>query len=136
MKNEKLAIGISQIAPVYLNKDQTILKIIAEIDKAGSMGCELVVFGEGILPGYPFWIELTDGARFNSEMQKNLFAYYFHQAIQTDTSDLKGICAAALKKQNSGLPRLYRKSGRPRWTQPVLQPRVHQPIWRHQFGSP
>ncbi|MBA2761249.1 MAG: carbon-nitrogen hydrolase family protein [Segetibacter sp.] len=101
MKNEKLVIGISQIAPVYLNKDQTILKIIAEIDKAGSMGCELVVFGEGILPGYPFWIELTDGARFNSEMQKNLFAYYFHQAIQTDTSDLKGICAAALKNKTA-----------------------------------
>jgi nitrilase len=97
MKNEKLVVGISQIAPVYLNKNQTILKIIAEIDKAGSMGCELVVFGEGILPGYPFWIELTDGARFNSEMQKNLFVHYFQQAIQTDKNDLKGICAAALK---------------------------------------
>ncbi len=99
MKNEKLVIGISQIAPVYLNKGQTILKIISEIDKAGAKGCELVVFGEGILPGYPFWIELTDGARFNSEMQKNLFAYYFHQAIQTDTNDLNGICAAALKNK-------------------------------------
>ncbi len=62
MKNEKLVIGVSQIAPVYLNKDQTILKIIAEIDKAGAKDCELLVFGEGILPGYPFWIELTDGA--------------------------------------------------------------------------
>ncbi len=50
MKNEKLVIGISQIAPVYLNKDQTILKIIAEIDKAGAKGCELLVFGEEYYP--------------------------------------------------------------------------------------
>jgi nitrilase len=70
MQETKLKIGISQIAPVWLNKQQTVLKIIAQIDDAGSQECQLVVFGEGLLPGYPFWVELTDGARFNSDVQK------------------------------------------------------------------
>ena len=51
MKETELKIGISQIAPVWLNKHQTTLKIIAQIDEAGAQGCQLVVFGEGLLPG-------------------------------------------------------------------------------------
>ncbi len=56
MKETKLKIAISQIAPVWLNKRETTLKIISQINEAGAQGCELVVFGEGLLPGYPFWI--------------------------------------------------------------------------------
>lgn len=28
--------------------------------------------GEALLPGYPFWISRTDGARFDSPMQKEI----------------------------------------------------------------
>ncbi len=64
--NDKLTVGIAQIAPVWLNREATIDKIIHYAELAGEAGCNLVAFGEALLPGYPFWIELTDGARFNS----------------------------------------------------------------------
>jgi nitrilase len=93
----KLNIAISQIAPVWLNKRLTIAKIVSQIDAAGDEGSDLVVFGEGILPGYPFWIELTDGARFNSQVQKEMFAHYVQQAVQITAGDLKPICDASAR---------------------------------------
>lgn len=92
-----LTIGISQLAPVWLDKEKTRAKIIAEIEKAGARGCELLVFGEALLPGYPFWLELTDGARFNSEVQKEIYAYYLQQAVQPAAGDLNQVQEAAAR---------------------------------------
>ncbi len=99
MKETQLHVAISQIAPVWLNKEQTTLKIITQIDESGAKGCGLVVFGEGLLPGYPFWVELTDGARFNSEIQKEIYAHYVQEAVQINAGDLKPICEAALRNK-------------------------------------
>ena len=95
MKNTELKIAIAQIAPVWLNRQETELKIIAYINEAGIQGCKLVVFGEGLLPGYPFWLAFTDGARFNSAVQKEIFAHYFYESVQINNGDLKNICSAA-----------------------------------------
>ena len=57
-----LNIALAQISPVWLNKHKTIDKIISYVDEAGAKDCDLVVFGEGLLPGYPFWLSYTNGA--------------------------------------------------------------------------
>jgi nitrilase len=92
---DQLKVAISQIAPVWLNKEKTILKIKEQVEKAGKEGCQLVVFGETLLPGYPFWVELTDGARFESNVQKEIFAHYLDQAIQPESGDLDLLCETA-----------------------------------------
>ncbi len=89
-----MKIGIAQIAPVWLNKKKTTEKIIDHIKKAGKAECRLIVFGESLLPGYPMWLTKTDGAKFNSLVQKELFAHYFRESIQI-SCDLKNICKAA-----------------------------------------
>lgn len=96
-KNDLLKVGISQIAPVWLDKGKTLLKIMEQVEKAGKEGCRLLVFGESLLPGYPFWIELTDGARFESTVQKEIFAHYMDQAIQPEAGELTPLCQAASK---------------------------------------
>ena len=63
-------VGLAQISPIWLNKEATREKINRFIEKAGSEQCDLVVFGEGLLPGNPFWLGLTHGSDFNSKMQK------------------------------------------------------------------
>ncbi len=40
MKETELKIAISQIAPVWLNKQQTTFKNISQIDEAGIKGCD------------------------------------------------------------------------------------------------
>ncbi|HVK96319.1 MAG TPA: carbon-nitrogen hydrolase family protein [Flavisolibacter sp.] len=97
MNESLLTIGVSQIAPVWLDKKRTLEKIITEINKGGVHNCDLVVFGEGLLPGYPFWMDITDGARFNSEIQKEIFAHYVLQSVQIASGDLETVCEAAKK---------------------------------------
>lgn len=87
-----LKIAMAQIAPVWLNKIQTLEKIKTSITEAGEQKCELVVFGEALLPGYPFWLGLTNGAEFNSKINKEIHAHYIRNAIQIEKGDLKEVC--------------------------------------------
>jgi len=95
--SDHLKIAISQIAPVWLDKAKTLDKIIEQVEQAGKAGCQLVVFGETLLPGYPFWVELTDGARFESDLQKEIFAHYLDQAVNPEAGDLDMLCQAAAR---------------------------------------
>ena len=90
-----LTIGLAQISPVWLDKELTREKIRSYIEEAGSKGCDLVVFGEGLLPGYPFWLGLTHGTDFNSRMQKEIHAHYVRNSIQVEAGELDILCEAA-----------------------------------------
>ena len=96
---DTLNIAIAQIAPKWLNKKATIEKIEDAIEEASAQHAELVCFGETLLPGYPFWLELTDGAKFNSTIQKEIFAHYLKEAVSIEQGDLKSICALAKKNK-------------------------------------
>ena len=56
LKKEKhlLKVGLAQIAPVWLDKDSTLDRIVRTLVDGGEKGCELVVFGEGLLPTWVF----------------------------------------------------------------------------------
>ena len=97
MSDSTLRVALAQIAPVWLQREATTEKIVAWIGNAAAEDCELVVFGEALLPGYPFWVERTDGARFDSAVQKELFAHYAEQAIVVEHGDLDPIREAAKK---------------------------------------
>src|SRR5260370_11796325 len=92
-----LTVGLAQIAPVWLDRVRTLQKVKSYVEQAASQGCHLVAFGEALAPGYPFWLQLTDGARFNSPLQKSIFAEYAAQAVQPDAGHLDGLCAAAAR---------------------------------------
>ncbi len=95
--SQLLTVGMAQIAGVWLDREATTTKIISYIDQAAAQRCGFVVFGEAILPGYPFTIEWTDGARFNSDFQKDVHAHYLEQAVQIEAGHLDTICAAAAR---------------------------------------
>ncbi len=97
MTDSTLKVALAQIAPIWLRREATTAKIVEWIGAAAAENCSLVVFGEALLPGYPFWIERTDGARFESVVQKELFAHYAEQSIVIERGDLDDVCAAAKK---------------------------------------
>lgn len=90
-----LRVGLAQIAPVWLDRQQTLTKIKDYLQQAGAAGCELVVFGEALLPGYPLWIELMGDTVFDSQVQKDMHAHYARQAIQIERGDLDEVCGLA-----------------------------------------
>ena len=85
----KLRLGIAQISPVWLDKTGTMMKILSFLDQAGRNDCDLVVFGEALLPGYPFWLSLTGGASFDHPVQKDLHAHYMQNAVDLTAGDLR-----------------------------------------------
>ncbi len=95
--NDSLTVGLAQIAPVWLQREATLAKVLHKIEEAAAQGCQLVAFGEAFVPGYPFWIEHTDGARFNSPLQKELHAHYQQQAVQIESGHLNEVCALAAR---------------------------------------
>lgn len=95
---DHLTISLAQIAPVWLDRDKTLRKVMRYVSQAAKNKCDLVVFGEALLPGYPFWLELTDGARFNSKVQKEIHAYYMANAICIEEGHLDPLCKLAKKE--------------------------------------
>ncbi|MHA2396316.1 MAG: carbon-nitrogen hydrolase family protein [Candidatus Thorarchaeota archaeon] len=79
-----IRVAAIQIAPVFLNKDETWIKLENYIREAKSKGAELVTWGETLIPGYPFWLSPSGGARFNDADQKTAYATYWREAIQLD----------------------------------------------------
>ncbi len=90
-----LTVALAQISPVWLHKNKTIEKIKLYIVEAALKKCNLIVFGEGLVPGYPFWLSITNGAAFNNPIQKKIHAHYIQNSIQIESGDLDGICVLA-----------------------------------------
>mgnify|MGYP001818566261 FL=1 len=99
MAKDILKVGLAQIAPIWLNKKETIKKVSDYILKASEQDCDLVTFGEAFIPGYPFWIELTDGAKFNSKIQKEIHSHYVNNAVRIEEGDLNLVCKSCKKNK-------------------------------------
>ena len=94
-KQDHLTVGLAQIAPIWLNKAATLEKISDYVEQAANQAVNLVVFGEALLPGYPFWIELSDGAVFESDVQKSMNSIYMQNAVDIEGGDLESLCEQA-----------------------------------------
>jgi nitrilase len=96
MKKENLLrVALAQIAPVWLNKSETLQKITKQITEAAKNEAELIVFGEGLLPGYPFWLALTGGAEWDKQVNKELHAHYLRNSVTIENGDLDEVCSMA-----------------------------------------
>lgn len=90
-----LQVALAQIAPVWLNKKKTLDKIKEAMLQAAKEKAQLLVFGEGLLPGYPFWLALTDGAQWDLKINKRLHAHYAQNAVNIEDGDIEELCVLA-----------------------------------------
>ena len=90
-----MKIAIAQISPVFLNRTATLAKVVDSIQQAGRLGCNLVAFGESLVPAYPIWLCRTDAARFEANDQKEIHARYLHEAVSREAGHLDSVCEAA-----------------------------------------
>lgn len=90
-KSNTLKVALAQISPIWLNKLETLEKVKRSVLEAIENRAELIIFGEGLVPGYPFWLPLTPGTSWDDPIQKELHAHYARQAIQIEAGDLDEI---------------------------------------------
>jgi hypothetical protein len=135
LSNDVLTIGLAQIAPVWMDRAATVAKVESYVDHAVRQRCRLVVFGEAVVPGYPFWLEPTGGARFNSPLQKAIFAEYAAQAVQLEAGHLDRLCRRSPERR-CHLLGMCGAGRRSRRAQPLLLVGFQRSAGRHSLGSP
>jgi nitrilase len=75
---EPVKVAAVQAAPVLLDRDETIGKVVALAEKAAAEGARLVAFPEAFVPGYPDWVWRT--RPWDAEATA-LYARLFDQAV-------------------------------------------------------
>jgi nitrilase len=86
-----MRIAAAQTAPVWGDAQATTSVVEDWIHKAADRDVELVAFGETFLSGYPFWLALTDGARFDDAAQKAAYAAYLDSSVYLGGPELASI---------------------------------------------
>ncbi len=89
-----MRIAAAQVHQAWGRPDAGAERVIDWISRAGAEGVDLLAFGETHLGGYPFWISMTDGARFDAADQKQAYAYYLDAAVELDGPELRRISEA------------------------------------------
>jgi nitrilase len=92
-----LRVAAVQDAPAFLDPVASTAKAIRWIEEAADRSVELLAFGETWLPGYPFWLSSTGGARFDDPLQKAMYARYLRAALRADGPELAAIADAAAR---------------------------------------
>ncbi len=90
-----MKVAIAQIAPIFLNREATLKKVVASIAEAARGGARLVCFGETLVPAYPFWLSRSGGASFDDPDQKRLHALLLDQAVCIREQHLARVISAA-----------------------------------------
>lgn len=85
----KIKVAIIQDSPVFFDKEKTLEKVEVLTKKYAEKGCELIVFPESFIPGYPrgFSFGATVGNR--TDEGRQLYTEYYNNSIDLKSNDLK-----------------------------------------------
>jgi len=84
----KVTVGVVQESPVFFNKTATLEKIAAIVSEQSKKGCQLLVFPESFVPGYPRGFDF--GAKIGSRTAegKALYAEYYKHSIALESDEM------------------------------------------------
>ncbi|NND07353.1 MAG: carbon-nitrogen hydrolase family protein [Saprospiraceae bacterium] len=84
----KISVGLVQESPVFFDVRGTMDKLGGLVRAYAAKGCQLLVFPESFIPGYPrgFSFGTTIGSR--SEAGRDLYAIYHQNSIQIDGKEM------------------------------------------------
>jgi nitrilase len=95
----QIKVALAQLAPVWGMKNATLDKILDSVTEAADNGAELIAYGEALLPGYPFWLALTDGAAWNKTIVKELHRHYVMNSVCLEKGELDELCSLSRKRK-------------------------------------
>ena len=90
-----MRIAAAQAHPVWGRPGPGAERVAHWIGRAGQEDIDLLAFGETHLGGYPFWLSVTDGARFDDAGQKRAYAAYLDAARELESAEIRLIREAA-----------------------------------------
>ena len=96
----KIKVAVVQDSPEFFNKEATLQKVELITKQQAKEGCDLVVFPESFIPGYPrgFSFGATIGSRTDKGRQH--YTDYYNNSFDLESEDLKRLETLS-KEQNS-----------------------------------
>jgi len=91
----KIKVAVVQENPIFFDKEKTLDKMEELVKKYAGEGCQLIVFPESFIPGYPrgFTFGATIGSR--TDEGRKLYTDYYNNSIDLESDDLKRLEALA-----------------------------------------
>lgn len=85
----KVKVGVVQDSPIFFDKEKTLDKLENIVVENAAKGCQLLVFPESFVPGYPRGFDF--GARIGRRTPegKSLYAEYFANSISLNGKDMQ-----------------------------------------------
>lgn len=77
--DQRFIIAGAQLAPVFLDKEATVVKACKAIERAASQGAKLIVFPEAFISGYPDWVWLIPNSK--GKALNQLYTKLVNQAV-------------------------------------------------------
>jgi len=93
----KIKVCVIQDNPAFFDLEKTIAKIESLVNTYAQQGCQLIVFPESFIPGYPrgFSFGATIGSR--SDEGRALYATYYQNSLDLESEQLKRLEKLARK---------------------------------------
>ncbi|TLP79207.1 carbon-nitrogen hydrolase family protein [Maribacter sp. ACAM166] len=85
----KLKVCLVQDSPVFFDKEKTIEKIENLVKTYAKQGCELIVFPESFIPGYPRGFSFGAKVGSRTDEGRNLYSEYHKNSLDLESTDLK-----------------------------------------------
>ena len=91
----KVKVGVIQDSPVFFDLQGTLDKLEHLVLKYAQQGCELLVFPESFIPGYPRGFDF--GARIGSRSAegKDLYAIYHANSLSIESAEMRRLISIA-----------------------------------------
>ena len=90
-----MRVAAAQLAPVFMNREATLDKVLDALGEAAANGAQLVTFPETFVPGYPSWADFSNASTFNDADQKAAYAVYLDNAVDIARGDLDTVVSVA-----------------------------------------
>ncbi len=85
----KVKVGIVQDSPVFFDKAKTLEKIETLVSKYSKEGCQLIVFPESFIPGYPRGFSFGAKVGSRTDEGRRLYQEYYDNSIDLESDDLR-----------------------------------------------
>jgi len=85
----KIKVCVVQDSPVFFDKEKTIQKVEKLTKEYANQGCQLIVFPESFIPGYPRGFTFGNKVGSRSSEGRELYAAYYENSIDIESEDLK-----------------------------------------------
>lgn len=85
----KIKVCLIQDSPVFFDKEKTIEKVEHLSRKHAKEGCQLIVFPESFIPGYPRGFSFGAKIGSRSSEGRNLYSEYYKNSLDIESPDLK-----------------------------------------------